>query len=97
MSSDYPDAVVAILAESFPRLAEPAAAQAAAEAIRRHTLQPDEAFEYIVDDQEQADWRIHADRRNPGRVMLSCFRYTLTAFDYHREERVNTALAELPL
>jgi hypothetical protein len=94
--ADYPDAVVAILAESFSRLAEPCTAQAAADAIRRHLRRPDEAFEFVMDDPDEANWRIHIDRRDPGRVRVSCFRYMLTAFDRYQEERLNAALAALP-
>ena len=94
---NYATGVMRVLSEDFPGLADETTRSIVEEAVERHALNPKDTLEVIVDNPTLANWRLKADRNDPCRVRLSCYRFNETDSDRERVQRINTALAALSL
>lgn len=94
-SSSYATAVVGVLAEQFPELAEPTTAAIVREAIVRHTNKPSPTFEVVLGS-TTANWRLRAHNHHRSMIRLACYRPTLTSSDQDREQHINQLLERIP-
>jgi hypothetical protein len=92
----YAQAVVDVLAADFVDLtADPAVAQALRRVLAAHSADPQQPFEWIVDEPIVANWRLKNDPRASGRVRLTCHKLYPSTADQELEDKVNARLTEL--
>lgn len=91
----YAAQVDAVLARMMPSAYAMGDRPVIVDLIAQHARNPKPAFELIVDDPTSARWRLVANRRRAGTVMLVCHRATVSAADRTTELTVNEALVEL--
>ena len=93
---DYATSVVEVLRAHFPDLNDSDVAEVTYNAINQQLRDPQDSFEFIVDDPFSAKWRLKA---KPGRdrrhVRLRCYRYNRRQSDNDLEDTVNDALRAL--
>lgn len=73
MSTEYAAAVVRVLSEHFPDLADPDTVRTLTQWIDRQGRDPQAGTEFIVDDPWSARWRLKPDSRDRRRVRLGYF------------------------
>jgi hypothetical protein len=91
----YATAVVRVLRDHFPDLADPIVATVVTDAVERHARNPEGPFEVIVDDPITAKWRLHADNRDRCRVLLYIHCQRPSEADAELSRTVNDALRAL--
>ena len=94
-AKDYAASVVEVLRRHFPDLADPTTAEVVTDLIERHTRNPQDPFEVIVDDPAAAKWRLNADNRDRRRVLLYIHRTRISDADAELSRTVNDALRAL--
>ena len=93
---DYAASVVEVLRAHFPDLNDSDVAEVTYNAINQQLRDPQDSFEFIVDDPFSAKWRLKAKAgRDCGRVRLRCYRYSRRQSDNDLEDAVNEALQAL--
>lgn len=95
-AAGYAAAVVAALTPEFPDLADEHLAGIVREAVTAYGVEPDPAFEVILDSAAVADWRLRAHPTERRRVRVACYRLPSTAADAARETRLNQLLGAVP-
>jgi hypothetical protein len=93
----YATAVVRVLRDHFPDLADPVVAAVVTHAVERQAREASQVFEVIVDDPRSARWRLKARSDDRTRVRLAYCPVILPGSDAGNElERtVNDALRAL--
>jgi hypothetical protein len=94
-ADSYAESVIGVLREHFEDLANPIVAAALTAAIRHQIRDPNDGFEFIVDDPRSANWRLKARIEDRRRVHLACYRTTRRESDLLLTHTVNGALSAL--
>ncbi|MFG1858423.1 hypothetical protein ACGFJT_41790 [Actinomadura geliboluensis] len=89
--------MVTALTPEFLDLADEHLAGIVREAVRAHSIEPDPAFEVILDSAAVANWRLRAHPTERRRVRVACYRLPPTAADAARETRLNQLLGAVPV